>query len=128
MAARFQSRYQGPTKKTTVKQSSTADIGAILMRYFERPSLRQLYKVWAESCSDLTAEVDRQLPEVRREKGDPDYQRIALWNTLAAERYNATSEEEKEETKRKAKNALSEQTKKWKEGLAEPKSLEEAAR
>lgn len=99
----------------------------LLLKYWEKPSLRQLYKVWAKSCADLEAEVDRRLPEVREQKRDPQYARIGLWNTLASERYHAVSDEEKEETMQKAKEILSDETAKWRDSLAEPKSMEEAA-
>lgn len=88
--------------------------------------MRQLYKVWAKSRSDLDTEVDRLLPMVRQQKGNPNYGRIGLWNTVAAEWYAATSEEEKENTTQQAKAILNEETEKWKNDLADPTSIEEA--
>lgn len=127
MSARFKNNYVGPAAKKAVELGTTANIRQLLERYGSKPSLPQLYKVWAQSRADFDAEVDRRLPEVRQQRGDPGYARIGLWNALASEGYHATSEEEKAQTLQKAKDILRQETDKWKDGLAEPRSMEEAA-
>ncbi|VDC00084.1 unnamed protein product [Peniophora sp. CBMAI 1063] len=125
---RFQSRHIDPSKPSAVK-SKSGDVASILHAYMKQPSLRQLYKVWATSKPrpELEAEIERRLPEVRKQKDNPEYGRLGLWNTVASELYNAASDEEKKEATDEAQRILDEQTEEWKKGLAEPQSVEEAA-
>lgn len=130
MSTRFQANYPDTKRKKTAtnKGAPAANIEKLLLTYMARPSLRQLYKVWAKSNPDLEAEVDRRLPEVRKERDDPEYGRIGVWNAVAAEWYGAISEEDKAETMQKAREILKKETQAWKDKLAEPKSMEEAKR
>ncbi|VDB88612.1 unnamed protein product [Peniophora sp. CBMAI 1063] len=130
MLARFQTNFPDSKRRATTGKKQGADITKLLLKYWERPSMKQLYKVWASSKPrpDLDAEIDRMLATVREQKGDPEYKRIGLWNTVAADWYRSASEKEKEETMEKAKDVLAEETKKWKEDLAGPKSLEDAVK
>ncbi|VDB99026.1 unnamed protein product [Peniophora sp. CBMAI 1063] len=128
MLARFQTNFPDSKRKAKAVKERGADISKLLLKYWEKPSMKQLYKVWANSKPrpDLDAEIDRLLPAVREQKGDPEYKRIGVWNTVAADWYRSASEEEKEQTMEKAKDILAKETKKWKEDLAAPKTLEDA--
>lgn len=135
MTQRFQSKYDGPKKKTAagrrlgaVPDKCSVNITKLLLKYMERPSMKAQCKTWAKLRTTFEAEVDQRLPEVRKEKGNPRYARIGLWNTMASEGYAAASDEEKEETVKKAYQTLAEETKEWKDRLSEPKSVEEAIR
>ncbi|VDC02182.1 unnamed protein product [Peniophora sp. CBMAI 1063] len=134
MSARFQSNYDGPKKTTapTTKLPATPDrtssegIQKLLMAFLTKPSMPQLCKAWAKSQSGFEAEVDRRLAEVRLERGDPNYARIGLWNTMASEGYAAASNELKTMALEKAKEELDGRLAERNELLAEPKSMEEA--
>lgn len=132
MTARFQGKYEGPNKKSTTARrpdatdNRSANIIELLKAYMTKPSLMQLCKMWAKSRPGFETAVDQRLPKVREEKGDPEYARIGLWNTMASEGYAAASEEEKEEAFRKAKKELDEKMTQRQKLLAEPQSLQEA--
>ncbi|VDC04984.1 unnamed protein product [Peniophora sp. CBMAI 1063] len=136
MSARFQGKYDGPKNTKVAKtkvpavanKNSSAGIQEILMTFLTKPTLGQLCKAWAKSRPGFETDVDRRLAEVRVEKGDPNYARIGLWNTMASEGYLAASAEEKEEIMKKAKDALDNRMEERRELLAEPKSMAEALR
>ncbi|VDB87022.1 unnamed protein product [Peniophora sp. CBMAI 1063] len=135
LAQRFANKYAGRDKKATVMPNNTAapanssgsgsDILKLLFKFLERPSPKHLCKVWANSQPGFEAEVDRRLPEVRSEKGNPNYARIGLWNTMARCGYEESSEAEKEQTFRKAQDMLEREMKSWRAGLALPETIEE---
>ncbi|VDC00469.1 unnamed protein product [Peniophora sp. CBMAI 1063] len=126
MSQRFLSKYNSRYKTATDKRGSAADIQKLIQMYMEKPTLRHQCKVWASSHPGFEAQVDARLLDLRLEKGDPNYPRIGLWNTMASQGYAATDDKVKEETVRKAKEILEKDMKDWEKGLAPPKSVEEA--
>ncbi|KZV61396.1 hypothetical protein PENSPDRAFT_298775 [Peniophora sp. CONT] len=92
-----------------------------------KPTLRQLYMVWAKLRvrPDLECEVDRRHNAALEETGDSS--RGAVWNAVAAEWYNACSEDEKTLTRQEALKLLDVEMKDWEErAAADPSSPEEA--
>ncbi|VDC05318.1 unnamed protein product [Peniophora sp. CBMAI 1063] len=133
MAQRFLSKYTGPKKKTAASkvtvsagERSASGIQKLLQTYMEKPTLRHQCQVWASSHPHFEAQVDQRLTEVRLEKGDPDYPRIGLWNTMASQGYAAADDSEKEKTVRKAKEILEKEMKGWEKTTTPPKSVAEA--
>ena len=136
MAARFQQNYDGPSNRKTNATKSRAvpddedstGVFDVLKMYCRKPTLKPAHMAWADSRPGFAEEVDRRLAEVRQEKAEPEYSRIALWNTMAAAGYAAASDEVKMETLKGTQTVLSGQLKRREDFLAPPRSIEEASK
>lgn len=81
---------------------------------------RRLYLVWAnlKARPDLEAEVDLRHAAAILEKGRAATSRVVVWNAVASEWFNTSSEEEKLLTRREAFQMLKIERKTWEEQVA----------
>ncbi|VDC03026.1 unnamed protein product [Peniophora sp. CBMAI 1063] len=133
IVARFQANFNKSNSKDKATQdasSKTEILNLIRAVYSAKPSLCHTYKVWAglKPRPELEAEVDRLLPEVRRERDDPSYGRIGVWNTVAAEMYKSADAEERHEAEVEAKRIFDAKVAAWEDSLAAPGSMDDAVR
>lgn len=110
-------------------EKKAVDIPKLIKSILAKPTQRQLYMVWAKlrERPDLEREVDRRYAASLEEKGQAATSRGALWNVVASEWFNASSEDEKVVTRREALKLLDIETKRWEDQAADqPCSPEEA--
>ncbi|VDB91543.1 unnamed protein product [Peniophora sp. CBMAI 1063] len=121
--------YQRTLRQGNDAPKASLDIPKLIKAVMSKPSLRQLYMVWAkmQPRPELEAEVDRRHAAAVEEKGEDAMSRGAMWNVVAAEWYNACSEEEKVATRQEAQKFLEEEQKKWEDQSASTPSTPEEA-
>ncbi|VDC07793.1 unnamed protein product [Peniophora sp. CBMAI 1063] len=121
--------YQRAVRQGDSAPKTSLDIPKLIKSVMSKPSLRQLYMVWAkmQPRPELELEVDRRHAAAIEVKGEDAPSRGAMWNVVAAEWYSACSEEEKTATRQEAQKFLEEEHKKWEDQSASTPSTPEEA-
>lgn len=122
----FTKLYQRAVREGTIPE---VDIPKLLKTILARPTQQRLYTVWAKQKKrlDLESEVDQRYAAAVKEDGEDATSRGAIWDAVASEWYDVSSEDEKIAANKEALKILEVETKKWEQHAAtEPSSPEEA--